>query len=98
MNRFASLFIPIIGILLICACARAEVKLNGLFTDGAVLQRDRDIPIWGSGRDAEKVTVKLGGEEASTTVKDGRWMLKLKPLKAGGPFTLTVVGDNRSEE
>src|SRR5262245_33400257 len=77
MNRFASIFISIIGSLLICGSARAEVKLNGLFTDCAVLQRDREIPIWGTGRDGEKVTVKLAGEEASTTVKDGRWMLKL---------------------
>ena len=74
--------------------ARADVKLNGLFTDGAVLQQNRDIPIWGTGRDGEKVAVKFAGEEASTTVKNGHWTLKLKPLKAGGPFTLTVIADN----
>ena len=59
-----------------------------------MLQQNRDIPVWGTGREGEKVTIKLAGEEASATVKDGRWMLKLKPLKAGGPFTLTVVADN----
>src|SRR3954453_2592105 len=74
--------------------ARAGVQLNGLFTDGAVLQRNRDIPIWGTGRDGEKVIVKLGTDEASVTVRDGRWMVKLKPLKASGPLTLTVAGDN----
>jgi len=74
--------------------ARAEVKLHGFFTDGAVLQQNREIPIWGTGRDGEKITVKLNDQEVSATVHDGRWMVKLKPLKAGGPFTLTVVGDN----
>ena len=73
---------------------RAEVKLNGLFTDGAVLQQNREIPVWGTGREGEKVTVKLGAQEASATVRDGRWMIRLKPLKAGRPLTLTVSGDN----
>jgi sialate O-acetylesterase len=80
--------------LLLSISAHAEIKLNGLFTDGAVLQQNRDIPVWGTGRDGEKVVVKLAGEESSTTVKNGRWMVKLKPLKAGGPFTLAIVADN----
>ena len=75
-------------------CARADVKLHGLFTNGAVLQQNREVPVWGTGRDGEKVTVKFNGQELSATVRDGRWMVKLKPLKAGGPFTLTVAGDN----
>src|SRR2546423_6430466 len=74
--------------------ARAEVKLHGLFTDGAVLQQNREVPVWGTGRDGERVTVKFNGQKVSTTVRDGRWMVKLKPLKAGGPFTLTATGDN----
>src|SRR3954469_10102506 len=74
--------------------AHADIKLNGLFTDGAVLQQNHEIPVWGTGREGERVVVKLASHESSTTVKNGHWMLKLKPLKAGGPFTLTVIGDN----
>ena len=80
--------------LAIAASAHAGLKLNGLFTDNAVLQQKRDIPVWGTGRDGEKVTVKLGKDQASTTVRDGHWMVTLKPLNAGGPFTLAVSGDN----
>src|SRR4051812_48360144 len=78
----------------IAVSAHGEVKLNGMFTDGAVLQQNRDIPVWGTGRDGEKVTVQLGADKASATVRDGRWMVKLKSHKAGGPFTLSVSGDN----
>lgn len=74
--------------------AHAEVKPNGLFGDGAVLQQKIAVPVWGTARDGEKVTVKFQGQEASTVAKDGRWLVKLKPLKAGGPSTLTITGDN----
>jgi sialate O-acetylesterase len=30
----------------------------------------------------------------SAIAKEGRWMIKLKPLKAGGPESLTIAGDN----
>jgi sialate O-acetylesterase len=76
------------------ATARAELKPNGLFCEGAVLQQGIRVPVWGTARDGEKVTVKLQGQEISTVAMDGRWLVKLKPLKPGGPFTLTIVGDN----
>ena len=76
------------------APARAEVKPNGLFGDGAVLQQKIAVPVWGAARDGEKVTVKFQGQNVSTVAKDGRWLVKLKPLKAGGPFAMTIIGDN----
>jgi len=82
---------------LLCATAlslHADVKLHGLFIDGAVLQRDCEVPIWGTGTDGERVTVKFNDQEISTTVRDGRWLVKLKALKAGGPFTLTITALN----
>lgn len=72
----------------------AEVKPNPLFTDGAVLQRGQDVPVWGSARDGEKVTVEFGTQKLTTTAKDGKWRVDLKPLTEGGPFTMTLSGDN----
>jgi sialate O-acetylesterase len=74
--------------------ARAEIKPNRLFSDNAVLQHGIGVPVWGTGRDGEKVTVKFQGQSVAVTVQDGRWMARLKSLKAGGPFTLTLAGDN----
>lgn len=68
--------------------------LNSLFSDNVVLQRDKPLPVWGTGRDGEKIEVKLGSRSAKTTVRDGRWSVRLKALPAGGPLTLTVTGDN----
>jgi sialate O-acetylesterase len=72
----------------------AEVKPNPLFADGAVLQRGQPVPVWGSARDGEKVSVEIGEQKLSTIAANGSWRVELKPLAAGGPFTLTIAGDN----
>lgn len=72
----------------------AAVKPNPLFTDGAVLQRGQPVPVWGTANDGEKVTVEMGGQKLTTTAKEGMWKVDLKPLTAGGPFTMTVSGEN----
>ncbi|MCE9519344.1 MAG: sialate O-acetylesterase [Verrucomicrobia bacterium] len=72
----------------------AEVKPNPLFTDGAVLQRGQAVPVWGTARDGEKVTVEFGTQKVSTTAANGTWSVSLKPLTAGGPFTMKITGDN----
>ncbi|QTN32062.1 sialate O-acetylesterase [Akkermansiaceae bacterium] len=72
----------------------AEVKPNTLFSDGAVLQRGQAIPVWGTARDGEKVTVEFQGQKATTTAANGKWSVHLDPLKEGGPFTMTLTGDN----
>ena len=67
---------------------------NSLFSDNMVLQRDHPIPIWGTGKVGEQVTVSLGGNKASTTVQDGKWRVELPPLPArGGPLDLQIQGE-----
>jgi len=74
---------------------QAAVKPNPLFTDGAVLQRGQPVPVWGTANEGEKVTVELGSQKLTTTAKNGTWRVDLQPLTAGGPFTMTVAGDNK---
>lgn len=71
-----------------------EVKVNPLFTDGAVLQRGQPLPVWGTARDGEKVAVAFAGQTASTTAAGGKWSVVMKPLKEGGPLIMTITGDN----
>jgi sialate O-acetylesterase len=72
----------------------ADVKLHNLFTDHMVLQRDIAVPVWGWADDGEKVTVEFRGQKVSTTAANGKWTVRLKKLKAGGPDTLKVTGKN----
>lgn len=74
--------------------ASAAVKPNPLFSDGMVLQRGMPVPVWGTANDGERVTVTFQGQRVSATAKDGKWMVRLRGLKAGGPFEMTIAGEN----
>ena len=76
--------------------AHAMVKPNGLFSDGAVLQQGQKIPVFGSADDGEAVTVRFGRQTVKTTAAGGKWRVDLKPVKAGGPYTLTVAGPSNT--
>jgi sialate O-acetylesterase len=75
---------------------RAEVSCAPLFSNNAVLQRDKPIAIWGRGAAGEKVLVAFLGESAGTTTSsDGRWIVFLDPLPASTQGAdLTVSGKN----
>jgi sialate O-acetylesterase len=61
------------------AVAVADVRLAALFSDHAVLQRDRPLPVWGWAEPGEEVRVRLNAESAVTTAgPDGRWQVTLK--------------------
>lgn len=72
-----------------------NTALASIFSDHMVLQRDMEIPIWGTAEPGAEVTVKLGDESADTKADDdGKWRANLPSLEAGGPHELTVkVGD-----
>lgn len=68
-----------------------------LFSDHMVLQRDANVPVWGTADSGTKVSVTFAGQTVTTTSgKDGRWKVSLKPLKASSsPQTMTISsGDN----
>jgi len=75
---------------------RANVEVNALFGDNAVLQRQKPIAVWGTAEPNEVVVVKLQNTCTNTTAdKAGKWMVHLPAFEAGGPYCLTVKGKNR---
>jgi sialate O-acetylesterase len=58
-----------------------------------VVQQGREIPVWGWAGAGDSITVSMAGEvQHATSGPDGRWKVLLPPLKAGGPFQLTIQG------
>jgi sialate O-acetylesterase len=75
--------------------AYADVKLPAIISDRMVLQRDMPAPIWGWADAGEEVKVSMAGQtKTAAPGADGRWMVKLDPLKGGEAATLTVQGKN----
>lgn len=83
-------------ILVVGSMALAEVTVPKIFGDNMVLQRELPVPVWGSASPDEKVTVMFNGQKLSTVAdSQGKWMVKLKPLKTSKTEkTLTVKGTN----
>ena len=67
--------------------------LTPLFSDHAVLQRNRELPVWGWSTAGDKVHVTLDQQALDAVARgDGRWQVTFAPLAAGGPYTLTAAG------
>ena len=87
-KNFSALFI---ALFLFTATTYAQLQVADIFTDHAVLQREQYVPVWGTASAESEITVTLNGKTQKTTAAaDGHWMLELAPMKAGGPYTLTV--------
>ena len=85
---------PLLVLLACQTLGRAAVTPHSLFSENAVLQQQMNVPVWGTAKEGEKVTVEFQGQKLSTTTTAGRWQVVLKPLHAGGPFPLTISGEN----
>lgn len=74
---------------------QADVVPHFLFSDNAVLQRDKNVPVWGTAAEGEKVTVEFAGRKLETVAKDGRWRVEFPPMPASSePRTMTFSGNN----
>lgn len=68
------------------------MKLASLFSNHAVFQRGKSIPVWGWAEPLALVSATLATVAARTrSGADGRFLLRLPALPAGGPYELTVT-------
>jgi len=78
------------------SAAHAAVTPNPLFGDHAVLQEGTQVPVWGTADPGEGILVEIAGQKVSGTADaTGKWIVRLAPMKAGGPFTLTIAGEKK---
>jgi len=73
------------------------VKLPAIFGDNMVLQQKNDVAVWGWADAGEKIEVLGSWMKSPATTKadkEGKWQIKIKTPKAGGPYTLTIKGNN----
>ena len=84
------------ALLLAGSSAHATVRLPALVGSHMVLQRGRPVPVWGWAAPGEQVSVTFQGKTYPTSAPDasGRWQATLPATPAGGPYELTVQGQN----
>src|SRR5688500_9741990 len=73
----------------------ASVRLPKLVGDHMVLQRDAKLPVWGWAGSGETGTITFQGKTYTATPDtQGKWMVTLPAMKAGGPYEMTIAGKN----
>ncbi|MGN0853957.1 MAG: sialate O-acetylesterase [Kiritimatiellia bacterium] len=76
----------------------AEVRLASPFADGMVLQRDKEVAVWGTAEAGEKVKVSFAGHEVETTADaQGDWRVNL-PKLAASKESRTLIAEGRSTQ
>ncbi|MEO6637554.1 MAG: sialate O-acetylesterase [Ginsengibacter sp.] len=76
----------------------AEVRLPAIIGNHMVLQQNSEIKLWGWCDPSEKIKVTSSwnnGTDSTIGIADGKWMLTMKTPTAGGPYTVTINGQNK---
>jgi len=82
-------------LILLSSASYSQVKLPAIIRDSMILQRDVKLNIWGWASKNEKVNIKFNGKSYKiTTGADGKWLVRLSPMKAGGPYAMEIKGSN----
>ena len=85
----------LIGLLGLAISLQAKVVLPKIFADNMVFQRNSPIPVWGWASANERIVVVFNKQSKTIKAdKNGKWSLRLDSENAGGPFELTVKGEN----
>lgn len=82
-----------VAVMALSSTAIAQVKLGTPFADGMVLQRDREVAVWGTADENESVSVTFAGNTRQTVAKGGKWIVKLPPMKASKESRELKVND-----
>lgn len=71
---------------------KSYVKLPPMFSDGAVLQREVPVPVWGSAGAGESITVEFAGQKQTAAADaKGAWKATLAPLTASSTGQTLIV-------
>lgn len=73
----------------------AAITLGTPFSDGAVLQRGMEVPVWGKADPGRKVTVEFAGNVVSTVAcPGGCWKVKLPVMEASKESRVLTVTES----
>ena len=71
----------------------AQIELGPLFSDDMILQRNSQVPIWGSAKGNEKVSIISSWNNNEVITKadnNGNWTADISTPDAGGPYEIKI--------
>ena len=86
------LFLSCIGI---TATIQAKIEVPRFFSSHMVLQQKEPITIYGIAKVGETVKVNFNENHLKAVAdKSGYWSVTFLPMKAGGPYNMSITGEN----
>jgi sialate O-acetylesterase len=77
--------------------ASQDIKLNRLFSDNGILQRDTKVTLWGTTEGVEPVTVTFMNQSATAEPVENAWQVQLGPFAASHVGTDLVVAQGKQQ-
>lgn len=75
------------------------LKLAHIFGDGMVLQRNKQVKLWGMAPVEKRVALHIEDRVyESLSQSDGKWEITMEPMAAGGPYTIEVKVEEQTIE
>ena len=74
---------------------RKNIHCAAVFSDHCVLQRKKEIRVWGTASHGTEIEVVLNGAAAKTVARGSSWEVTLPAMEAGGPYVLEVVSEGK---
>lgn len=71
--------------------SKTTFSVAKVFSSSMVLQREKNIRVFGNGENDTTVTVTLAENTVSTTVSNNKWTAILPPMEAGENYTMTIT-------
>ena len=79
--------------------SNAELSVAGVFGDHMVIQRQKEIKIWGWAEAGQNIEVEMDGSTSVASADPkGRWEATLPAKEAGGPHKLSVRINGSSDD
>ena len=91
--------ITLLALMITASMAMAELRTSQMFSDNMVLQRERDVPVWGWADKGATITVEFGGQKVTAAADDaGKWKAILKPMKANAESQVLTITSSADEK
>lgn len=69
------------------------IHCAAVFSDHCVLQRNKEIRVWGTAAHGTKIEVTLNGQHTETITQGHNWEVTLPSMEAGGPYVLEIASE-----
>jgi sialate O-acetylesterase len=89
--------IVLLALLIMNQKGYSAIRVPNIIGSHMVLQQKSDVKIWGWGAPGENVTIHTNWDTTTytaTTQSSAKWILTIKTPAAGGPYTITIKGNN----